>query len=103
LGPGLLPGAILVFGSVNLAGYQQSHLGKFAEQTFFVSSFFNPTLLDKQTSEKDKHPKRRKTLHKKSQVKALSRRAFHKALDSCFGGKQLRYACLTPTLEFDAK
>ena len=47
--------------------------------------------------------KQEKSLPKKSQVKALSRRAFHKALDSCFGGKQLRYVCLTPTLEFDAK
>jgi len=48
----------------------------------FPIGFFNPTLLDKQASEKDKHQKKEKTLHKKSQVKALSRRAFHKALDS---------------------
>lgn len=37
------------------------------------------------------------------QVNALSRNAFQKALNSCFGGELLMLACLAPTLELDAK
>jgi len=40
---------------------------------------------------------------KRFQVNALSRRAFQKALNSCFGGELLMLACLAPTLELDAK
>ena len=68
----------------------------------FSDGFFNSTLLDKETPGKTKIQKRYNVVLATLSVSSIPS-SFPEALDSCFGGKLLRYANLTPTLELDAE